>query len=367
MRRLALAAVAAATLGCGGAPVRSRLERGVIVASELGPDGMRLVGIAENGDSQFALVVPAAARDIRPAISPDGAWVVFASTRERVDGTSLWIVPLGIEGVPVRLTSAGIDSHPTWTPDGRAIVFASTRARGDFDLWRLAIANGRAAGDPERLTSATTHEVMPSVARDGSILYAAVTVVEDPASPHATSRIEERTPGGAIRAVTEGPTDGAPAVSPDGGTIVFTRGIQRTLLELSVVDTELWRVARRPGARAAPLVELPLTDEEDPVWSPDGRYVFATSVLRGADRRALFSSVVHVDVRDTAPVARMLQDRGGAIPRLTPAIRPRALDAKALRADPEYLLELTRIMAAAIAIHKQQHPEPPPPAPEAAP
>jgi Tol biopolymer transport system component len=335
----------------------------VILASERGPDGLRLVGIAENGDSQFALVVPSrgAARDLHPAVSPDGRWVVFASTRDRPDGTSLWIVPLGIEGVPVRLTTAGIDSQPAWMPDGRAIVFASTRARGDFDLWRLAIAEGAPVGEPVRLTSAPGHEVMPTVARDGGILYAAITVVAAPDAPTATSRIEERAPDGTIRAITAGPVDRAPAVSPDGASIVFTRAIERRVLEEQVVDTELWRIDRRPGAVATPLVELPLTDESDPAWSQDGRYVFATSVLRGADGRALFSSVVHLDVRDSAPVARMLQDRGGAIARLTPAIRPSALDARALRADPEYLLELSRIMAAAIAVHKQQHPEAAPP------
>ncbi|MBC7974693.1 MAG: hypothetical protein H7138_06870, partial [Myxococcales bacterium] len=74
------------------------------------------------------------------------------------------------------------------------------------------------------------------------------------------------------------------------------------------------------------------------------RFVFATSVLRGADQRLVFTSVNHVDTGETPTVARMLEDRVGAIVRMTPAIAA-PLDAAALRRDPEYLPELARIMS----------------------
>ncbi len=276
--------------------------------------------------------------------------MVFASTRDRpLDETSLWIVPLGVEAVPVRLTDAAgvIDSHPVWTPDGRAIVFASTRGGGDFDLWRLPLERGRATAPPSALTDAPGHEVTPAIARDGSIVYAAVRPAAGPGE-ETTSYLEERARDGTIRQLTLGPADSAPALAPDGETIAFARPHRRD----ASTDSELWRMTRT--TEPTRLIDLPLTDETGPVWSLDGRFVFATSVLRGDAGRPLFSSVVFVDLAETPIRARMLKDRAGALARLTPALATTSLDADALRTDPEYLPELANIMAAAIAEQRMQ-------------
>ena len=337
------------------APVPER-EHVAIIVSERGPRGARLVAIDERGDRRFDLLAPPAAgqtiRDTNPSVSPDGRWVAFASTRgRRPHETSVWIAPIGVEAAPARLTDgAGVDSHPVWTHDGGAIVFASTRGGADFDLWTLAVAGGRAAGAPVRLTDRRGHEVTPTVARDGAIIYAAVTPRD---GGEVESHLEERAPDGAIRALTEGPADSAPALSPDGATLAFARPVVRD----AGPDSELWSMPRA-GGEATRLVDLPLTDESGPVWSRDGRYVFATSVLRGAAGRPLFASVVHVDRAEQPARARMLRDRAGALVRLTPAIATARLDARALRADPEYLPELARIMAAAIERAAEQGTEP---------
>lgn len=239
----------------------------------------------------------------------------------------------------MRLTEgAWIDAHPTWTRDGTAIVFASTRDGGDFDLWRLPIANGRAAGPAEQLTTGPGHEVTPNVAADGSVLYAAVAQVGE---REVESHLEERAPDGSITSLTQGPADGAPALSPDETTIAFSRAAVQTVGP----SAELWRMGRR-GEQPTPIIALPITEESGPVWSHDGRFVFATSILRG-ENKVLFSSVIHVDLRAPTPIARMLRDRAGATSRLTPAIAVAALDVAALEASPEYLPELARIVAEA--------------------
>lgn len=324
-------------------------DRVAIIAAERGPRGARLVAIDEHGDRKHVLLAeaPGTARDTNPAVSPDGRWLVFASSRERtLDQTSLWIAAIGVERAPVRLTTGdAIDSHPTWTRDGGAIVFASTRDGGDFDLYRLAIAAGRASGELVPLTSGPGHEVTPTVARDGTVIYAVVTPTAD---RQIESHLEERAPDGTIAKLTDGPTDTSPALSPDETTLAFAR----TGVHANLVNTELW-LMRRADRSARRLIELPPTDESGPVWSRDGRFLFATSLMRGTEA-ALFSSVIHVDLAEQPPRARMLEDQAGGIARLTPAIVAPTLDAAALRADPEYLPELARIMSRVVEDAKHQ-------------
>jgi Tol biopolymer transport system component len=342
---------------CGTRPVAEPKQppapRIAIVAAERGPQGARLVVIDERGDRQFELVREAdsLARDSHPVISPDGKWVVFASSRGRqLAETNLWIAPLVPRAQPTQLTRGpAIDSHPTWTRDGSGIVFASTRDGGDFDLFRLALDHGRPRGEAVQLTSGPGHEVTPTIALDGTIVYGAITPLAD---GQVESHLEERAPDGTIKQLTDGPADTSPALSPDDRSLVFARPKQHD----AGIDAELWMMPVR-GKIATQLVDLPMTDESGAVWSPDGRFLFATSVLRGASGNAVFSSVIVIDTHEKPMKARLLQDRVGAIARFTPAVTRVPLDASALAADPEYLPELARIMAAAMAAQKlEQNP-----------
>jgi len=344
-----------AICACGSRPVAEPKapDRIAIIAAETGPQGARLVVLDEHGDRRFELVrgADSLVRDTHPVVSPDGKWIVFASSRGRsLSETSLWIARLAANTEPEQLThGASIDSHPTWTRDGTAIVFASTRDGGDFDLYRLAIDRGHAHGEPEQLTHGNGHEITPAIADDGSIIYTVVT----PVSGGVESHLERRSVDGTIAQLTAGPADTSPAVSPDGRTLVFARPKEHN----GMPDAELWTMPLG-GAQAEQLVDLPLTDESGPVWSPDGRFLFATSVLRGAAGNPVFSSVIVIDTRAQPLTARLLQDRVGAIARLTPAVTRVPLDAAALASDPEYLPELIRIMAKAVAAQKLEQKNP---------
>jgi Tol biopolymer transport system component len=328
--------------------------------------GTRLVVLDEHGDRVCELVQPATspARDMSPAISPDGRWVLFASSRGRtLAETSLWIARLEPRAVARQLTEGDwIDAQPTWFPDGdgNAIAFASTRTRGNFDLFKLAIdRDGNAVGHAAQLTDADGHEITPSVAPDGTIYYTAVTPHDDGS---VDSHIERLSPDGTLARVTDGPGDTSPAISPDGQMLAFARPVEHA----SGPDADLWLVKPAGGAPTQ-LVDLPLTDEGGPVWSRDGRFVFATSVLRRSDGKPVFSSVVVIDTHAAKPTARMLEDHVGAISRLTPAIASTGLDAAALDANPEYLPELARITARAIAEVQREAAVPPAAAPAEAP
>lgn len=73
-----------------------------------------------------------------PAISPDGEWVVFPTTR--AGGWKLWIQRLdSSEGrflEPDRLGIADVSMHPRFSPDGEWIVFTSNRSHFN-DEWAL--------------------------------------------------------------------------------------------------------------------------------------------------------------------------------------------------------------------------------------
>jgi TolB protein len=302
-----------------------------IVASEIGASGARLVAIDEHGDRQAELLRSDAGtvRDSDPAISPDGRWVVFESNRGHEHELHLWLARLEAEATPIELTE-GV--HPAWTPDGQSIVYS---AHGD--LYRIS-ARG---GTPEQLTNAPGTEDAPTVTKGGTIIYAASTPGE--------SHLEQRAPDGTITKLTAGPADTTPAVSPDGTTIAFSRPV----IHNGIADGELFLLPRG-FPEALPIVDLPVADEAGPVWSPDGRYLLATSGVRSSTGAMLWASVIVIDMAQTPHVARMLEDRSGPLSRLTPAVAPGALDGTALAGDPEYLPELARIIAA--KIHKQEAP-----------
>lgn len=74
--------------------------------------------------------------DVDPAVSPDGAWVAFASDRCDEGGRyALYRLSLA-GGRPERLSfpGRGDDRQPAWSPDGDWIAFRSTRD-GTSDLW----------------------------------------------------------------------------------------------------------------------------------------------------------------------------------------------------------------------------------------
>jgi hypothetical protein len=359
LRIVSLLGCVAGLLGCGSrAPTQAKtpsVDDFLLVATERGLRGPRLVGIAANGDRQFDVIEPAATlvRDSNPAISPDGKTVIFASSRGRAgDGqqtselgqTSLWLAPLGYEQRATRLTfGSWIDTHPCWLRDGSGVIFSSTKS-GTFDLWRLSLPSGELT----QLTHDSTHEVTPSVAPDGSIVFAVVA----PEGQQPSSHIEAITSQGR-RTITEGPADSSPAFSPDGATVVFAAPQVRNHVvdgkSLPTVDGDLFSIPFA-GGTATSIFNAAGTDEGGPVFSPDGRLLFATSLLRAADGRVVFSSVAFVDtIAHTAP--QVVVDRAGPVERLTPTFRsghPDAVDLATLRKAPDYRSVILGVIRTAI-------------------
>jgi Tol biopolymer transport system component len=339
------AGVAALALVAACGPLEPRAPRGgatyAVVTTERGPRGGRLVFVAEDGRRMAELthteVEPTV--DTHPSWSPDGKWIVFASSRGRegLEASSLWVIPARSQSAPRRLTSEGsVDRDPVWSARGDAIVFASN-VRGSFDLWKLPVRPGNdgwpaVAGQGVRLTGSDTDELSPAVSPDGRwVVYAQL--------DRATQRSQlwrVSTGGGKPRRLTSGPADLTPAVSPDGRQLAFAAPVK------GQSDTELF-VAEADGTGRRRVIAEPYADQTGPVWSRDGRYLFATSVYRSqATGSPVLSSIVVIDLEDRRPVMRALHDPAVVESRLGVALAPRRLDAGALRANAVYIDALRR-------------------------
>lgn len=141
--------------------------------------------------------------DVRsPDVHHDGNQVTFAMRTSQGDPLGVYKVNLD-DRACVRLTAAqppvaaiGIhDFDPAWSPDGNFIVFASTRradgtptvsrradAAGEIqpqsDLWRIPMTGGT-PGTPEQVTWLTNSELSPQMIREGRIIMTTEKVSQD--------------------------------------------------------------------------------------------------------------------------------------------------------------------------------------------
>jgi Tol biopolymer transport system component len=83
-----------------------------------------------------------AGQNIEPAVSPDGRYVVFTSTRAST--VDLWRINMD-GGNPVQLTKGMYGTNASFTPDGRWVVFTSG-ARGPHRIWKIPVDGGSPTG-----------------------------------------------------------------------------------------------------------------------------------------------------------------------------------------------------------------------------
>jgi|GEM_PF-1392598 len=288
-------------------------------------------------------------RDRDPCWSPDGKWIVFQSTRGRSPrqgklGTSLWIARARVGGQPRRLTDVtASDRDPVWTPDGKQLVFASNRS-GSWDLWRAPVRLNRygwmTLDSPVRITfDATTAELQPSVSPDGK------RVVFRASDAHGRSllRIVPMV-GGASIPLTAGPDDNAPAWSPKGDVIAFSAPGPRQLKSGAVRNLDLYVVRPDGTGRRVLWSDTLFATETLPRWSPDGRYVFATSLLRGLTTgKPILSSIIVIDTREQTLNARVLHDVVLS-DRFGTAVAPGVLNSTALLRNYTYKAGLRHVL-----------------------
>ena len=107
--------------------------------------------------------------DTRPAVSPDGRYIVFVSRRN--SSGNIWRMDID-GGNQKQLTRGNMDWNPQVTPDGRWVMY-TTGQSGPRSIWKVSIEGG----NPIQITN--FHSPLIAVSpKDGAIAYA----FDDPVS-----------------------------------------------------------------------------------------------------------------------------------------------------------------------------------------
>ncbi len=188
-----------------------------------------------------------------PVVSPDGEWVAYTvsqiDTKEDKSVSHLWMAKWdGSARLQLTYGKEGA-SEPKFSPDGRYISFLSSRpgaAKGD-QVWVM----DRRGGEAEQLTSVTDQEIKGySWSPDAKTLLLTLHPKDEPDAE-----------------------EGKPPVPPKPIVMDryhFKQDIQGYLRDGDWVSLYLYDIATK---KAEKLTTDKNVDEENAVWSPDGKWI----------------------------------------------------------------------------------------------
>ncbi len=198
------------------------------------------------------------------ALSPDGRFVAYAFPVG--DATHRDIHLLATDGSREIVVAAhpAEDAEPVWAPDD-SVLFVSSRA-GTPGLWRVAIADGRAAGEPQLVRGDFGSATPLGVTRTGVLYYGVMTGRHDVYTAEIAGRAIVRS---TLADLDRPGRTSQPDWSPDG----------RSLLYISDRGP-VWApgragrfTIRNVDIGSERIVNLSMRAFLWPAWSPDGRAV----------------------------------------------------------------------------------------------
>ena len=259
-----------------------------------------------------------------PQVSPDGHWVAYTvgAVDRELDRTEtrIWMAPTD-GGDPLPMTAEGASAtEPRFSPDGRHLSFLAARKVRETDdepatqVWLL----DRRGGEARPLTAVPQGVSAAEWSPDSRRL---VLVVKDPSPeeierqrhssegtkprrpptppPHVVDRLQFKRDGegyldrrrthlyvfdlatGSLNQVTSGDADDhSPAWSPDGRFLVFVSN--RSEDPDASPDSNLFVVAADNPDQGRTMIQLTRNPgpDEQPSWSPDGRWIAYVSSPR---------------------------------------------------------------------------------------
>jgi hypothetical protein len=223
---------------------------GSLLYSPSGGELLRQLVWVDRGDNELGTVGAAAIHVQSPSLSPDGRRVVAMSGEG--GGRDIWVHDLD-RGAQLRLTfSPEVDWDPVWTPDGKNIVFWEGSSRA------ISTKPADGTGTVERL-------------------------------------VEQ-----------DFPDTGYPSITPDGRTLLFWVRNRDTEGDIYTMSME--------GERKPMALVRSRFDEQDPVLSPDAKYVAYTADESGRME-------VYLTRFPTGEGKWQVSVNGGLNPRWDPAAR----------------------------------------------
>jgi Tol biopolymer transport system component/serine/threonine protein kinase len=199
-----------------------------------------------------------------PSLSPDGRWVVYAG--DGAGNRDIYLQSTTGQ-TPINLTKDSVedDDQPAFSPDGDRIAFRSDREGGGIFVM------GRTGEAVRRVTRAG---FKPAWSPDGTRLaYATENVDVNPQNSLGRSELWVVNVNGGEPTRLSDVDAVQPSWSPNGRRIAYMTRLDGPAPDIGTIPAE--------GGTPVPVTSSAATDW-NPVWSPDGRYLYFASDRGGA-------------------------------------------------------------------------------------
>ena len=213
---------------------------------------------------------------LSPSFSPDGNRVAFHWDGEKEDNFDIYVKPLSVDATPLRLTTdPAPDFWPAWSPDGSTIAFQRNVAPGQMDLMLISALGGPERKLAELRTSTRPFGLRPAWSADSKWIIVPSLAGDSTALSRVSVETGESTQ---ITSPGIGFEDLLPAISADGGALVFARipqiyalgDLYRVPLDANAKPTEPpHRIATGEGSDGMAI----------PAWTPDGKEILARTFI----------------------------------------------------------------------------------------